>query len=148
MSEQKDTDKRVELSAQVDVANNTRQLFRIADKILKFNISYIETSCTFPRRTFYAKIPEKNVWIATSELVGKNILRIDVKRGEILKTITLIDGTVQKESPFSGISYIEGVEIAEMVYEEEGSYRSEYNEPPLDGASAAPKVKQLLKSLI
>ena len=48
---------------------------------------------------------------------------------------------------FSGLTYIAGTEKVEMVFEEEGTYRSEYDEP-LVGDEAAPKVKELIKALI
>jgi len=152
MTEQESESTKNELLLEVDEANTTEKLMIVAEKVLELYPEFIaeaELAMSKGKPWVGFKIGEISVSRRSPDgIVSKKILRIHKKTpNEIVESAQLVHEKDTGEG-FEGLSYIIGVEKAEMIYPEEGSYRSEYSEPPLIGDEAAPKVKELIKSLI
>lgn len=141
----------------VEGANNTKKLAGAVIRILYETPDFINKSGA----SAYLHNPwvgfEKNdanflvrFEVKETELGPIKILRIDRKGkdSELVQSAQLVYRDSDHEKTFEGLSFIEGLEKAEMVHQEEGAYRSDYKDEPLLGVNAERKSKDLIKSLI
>lgn len=141
----------------VDGANSTKKLAGIAATFLYKIPDFIAKAGA----SAYFKNPwvgiEKNdvnflirFAVKETETGSLKVLRIDRKEKglEVVRSAQFIYKDSDHKNSFEGLSYIEGIEKAEMLYPEEGSYMSDYKDPPLLDAEAEQKAKDLIKTLI
>lgn len=145
-------ERRPNFSQLIDKADSTGKLIRLAGVIL--------SQCSEFAIKAGAAAYLGQAWVNFEKNGTKFFTRSNVFEGkkrvlflgrslpdEMVESAQILYEGDMEEQGFSGLSYVKGKDGVEMVYEEQGTYRSEYIEPDLN-ENAAPKAKELLKALI